>query len=163
AVLTGVLEGTADAVSNFAKLGVGWYSDRIGRRKPLVVFGYALTGTTQALFALASGFPLIFAAKLLGWFGRGVRSPLRAAIGAGDCSDKLLLVAALSLLASPNSAKFASLLYAWRNAVQALVAFPIGWLGDRAGSRRVLIAGYAVGAVTMAGFALTFVSATASW
>ena len=34
--IVGLVEGAADALSNFAKLGVGWYSDRIGRRKPLV-------------------------------------------------------------------------------------------------------------------------------
>ncbi|HXG13315.1 MAG TPA: MFS transporter [Gemmataceae bacterium] len=82
ALLTGLIEGTADAVSNFAKLAAGWWGDRLGRRKPFVVFGYALTGATQALFALATsfGWPLIFLAKTLGWLGKGVRGPLRNAI-----------------------------------------------------------------------------------
>src|SRR5262249_54276480 len=42
--LTGLVEGAADATSNFAKLGAGWYSDRLGRRKPFVLLGYTLTG-----------------------------------------------------------------------------------------------------------------------
>ena len=40
----GLTEGTADALANFVKLGVGYYPDRIGQRKALVVAGYALTG-----------------------------------------------------------------------------------------------------------------------
>src|SRR5207253_59969 len=76
--LTGIVEGAADATSNFAKLGAGWYSDRLGRRKPLVVLGYALTGLSQALFAL--GWPVILFAKVVGWLGKGIRGPLRNAI-----------------------------------------------------------------------------------
>lgn len=78
ATILGIVEGTADATSNFAKLGVGWYSDRLGRRKPLVILGYALTGMSQALMAL--GWPIILLAKIIGWFGKGIRSPLRNAI-----------------------------------------------------------------------------------
>src|SRR5262249_14465502 len=80
ALLIGVIEGTADAIANFAKLTTGWYGDRLGRRKPFVVFGYALTGVTQALFALAVSWPLILVAKALGWLGKGIRGPLRNAI-----------------------------------------------------------------------------------
>src|SRR5215208_5229372 len=47
----GLTEGTADALANFVKLGVGYYSDRIGRRKALVVSGYGLTGLSLSLFA----------------------------------------------------------------------------------------------------------------
>jgi MFS family permease len=48
------------------------------------------------------------------------------------------------------------LLYAWRNVVQAVVSFPAGWLSDRVGPRRILVAGYALGAGNLAGFALLF-------
>src|SRR6476469_2003290 len=49
----GVIEGVADLLANAVKLAVGWYSDRIGRRKAFVVAGYGLTGTAFALCALA--------------------------------------------------------------------------------------------------------------
>jgi len=49
----GTIEGVADAVSSFVKLGAGWFSDRVGRRKPIAVTGYFLTGLTTGLFALA--------------------------------------------------------------------------------------------------------------
>lgn len=76
----GVIEGVADLLSNAVKLTVGWYSDRIGKRKAFVVGGYALTGSAFALCALATGWPLILFAKMLAWTGKGLRGPLRNAI-----------------------------------------------------------------------------------
>ncbi len=76
----GAIEGVADSLSSFAKLATGWFSDRIGRRKPLVVGGYLLTGVTTGLFALAQGWGLVLAARAAGWVGRGVRGPLRDAM-----------------------------------------------------------------------------------
>jgi MFS family permease len=76
----GVVEGMADATSSFVKLGAGWLSDRVGRRKPFVVLGYLATGLASGIIALASGFPLILVGKLFGWLGRGVRGPLRDAM-----------------------------------------------------------------------------------
>lgn len=75
----GVIEGVADAVSSFVKLGAGWYTDRIGRRKPLVVLGYSLTAS-KALFALATAWPQVLVIRALAWLGRGIRGPLRDAI-----------------------------------------------------------------------------------
>ncbi len=76
----GAVEGIADATSSFVKLGAGWLSDRVGRRKPFVVLGYLATGLASGIIALASGFPLILAGKVFGWFGRGMRGPLRDAM-----------------------------------------------------------------------------------
>ncbi|MEO7035310.1 MAG: MFS transporter [Polyangiaceae bacterium] len=76
----GVVEGVADATASFIKLGAGWFSDRVGRRKPFVVLGYLATGLASGVIALASGFPLILAGKVFGWFGRGIRGPLRDAM-----------------------------------------------------------------------------------
>jgi MFS family permease len=76
----GAIEATAEFVSNAAKLLVGWYSDRIGRRKEFVVGGYALTGVSFAFAAVAAGWPLVLLAKSLAWLGKGIRGPLRNAI-----------------------------------------------------------------------------------
>ncbi len=40
----GIIEGVADALSSFVKLGAGWWSDRLGHRKAITTAGYALTG-----------------------------------------------------------------------------------------------------------------------
>ncbi len=76
----GVIEGVADALSSFVKLGAGWWSDRLGHRKVIVTAGYALTGGAKALFAVAAGWPLILIGRALAWFGRGIRGPLRDAM-----------------------------------------------------------------------------------
>src|SRR5579885_368658 len=64
----GVIEGVADALSSFVKLGAGWWSDRLGHRKVIVTAGYALTGGAKALFAVAAGWPLILIGRALAWF-----------------------------------------------------------------------------------------------
>jgi MFS family permease len=76
----GAIEGMADAASSFMKLGAGWISDRLPRRKPIVVAGYAATGLASGLIALAQGWPMVMGGKLFGWFGRGIRGPLRDAM-----------------------------------------------------------------------------------
>ena len=86
----GLVEGTGDALANFVKLGVGYYSDRIGKRKFLVVAGYSLTGVSLSLFAFAFGWPLILLGKSLAWIGKGLRGPLRDAILADSVSPNAL-------------------------------------------------------------------------
>lgn len=76
----GAIEGVTDAASSFMKLGAGWISDRLPRRKPVVVAGYAATGLASGLIAMAQGWPLVMGGKLFGWLGRGIRGPLRNAI-----------------------------------------------------------------------------------
>ncbi|HET8630803.1 MAG TPA: MFS transporter [Thermomicrobiales bacterium] len=80
AAALGAIEGLADATASFVKLGAGYLSDRLGHRKPLVLLGYALTPLGQALFALAGGVGLVLVGRVIGWFGRGVRGPLRDAL-----------------------------------------------------------------------------------
>lgn len=80
AAALGWIEGISDASASFVKLGAGWYSDRIGHRKRIVSIGYFLTGAGLALFAAAASWPLILAGRVISWFGRGVRGPLRDAM-----------------------------------------------------------------------------------
>jgi MFS family permease len=84
----GVIEGFADALASFVKLGAGWWGDRIGHRKGIATAGYVLTGTMKAVFAFAVGWPLIFLGRALAWFGRGIRGPLRNAMLAESVSDR---------------------------------------------------------------------------
>jgi MFS family permease len=76
----GLIEGVSDALSSFVKLGAGWWSDRLGHRKAITTAGYALTGSALGLFALAASWPLVLLGRMLAWFGRGIRSPLRSAM-----------------------------------------------------------------------------------
>lgn len=76
----GFIEGVADALSSFVKLGTGYHSDKIGHRKLWTVTGYFLTGISKALFAFAFAWPLILVGRVIGWLGKGIRGPLRDAM-----------------------------------------------------------------------------------
>ncbi|PYV15864.1 MAG: MFS transporter [Acidobacteria bacterium] len=88
AAALGAIEGISDAVSSFVKLAGGWLSDRTGRRKPIAVGGYFLTGAAMSLFAFAEGWGLIMAGRLVGWFGRGIRGPARDSLLAESVSPE---------------------------------------------------------------------------
>lgn len=80
AAALGIIEGFADAVASFTKMVSGYLADKLGHRKLLVLVGYGLTPVGQALIALALGWPLILLGRLISWFGKGLRGPLRDAI-----------------------------------------------------------------------------------
>jgi MFS family permease len=80
AALLGTVEGIADAVSSFTKMVSGYIADKLGHRKVLVLIGYALTPLGQLMIALAAGWPLILLGRIISWFGKGLRGPLRDAI-----------------------------------------------------------------------------------
>lgn len=80
AVVLGTIEGIADAVASFTKMGSGYIADKLGHRKLLVVAGYGLTPLGQILIALAAGWPLLLLGRIISWFGKGLRGPLRDAI-----------------------------------------------------------------------------------
>lgn len=80
AAALGLIEGVADAVASFTKMVSGYIADKLGHRKLLVLVGYGLTPLGQALIALAVGWPLILLGRMVSWFGKGLRGPLRDAI-----------------------------------------------------------------------------------
>jgi MFS family permease len=80
----GAIEGISDGLSGFAKLGSGHYTDRLKRRKPLALFGYLITALATASFALATSAYGILFGRVVAWLGRGVRSPAKKALLAGD-------------------------------------------------------------------------------
>src|SRR6202166_298359 len=82
----GVIEGLAAGLSIFAKLGAGHFTDRLRNRKPLAVFGYALTAFSTASFAFATHAYHVLIGRTVAWLGRGVRSPAKKALLAADVS-----------------------------------------------------------------------------
>ena len=80
AAFLGIIEGTADAVASFTKMGSGYVADKLGHRKLLVLIGYGLTPVGQVVIALSVGWPLLLLGRLVSWFGKGLRGPLRDAI-----------------------------------------------------------------------------------
>lgn len=76
----GVLEGIAESVSSFLKLGSGWLSDRVGRRKPLVSSGYGLAALARPLIAVATAPWHVLVIRVADRIGKGLRSAPRDAL-----------------------------------------------------------------------------------
>jgi MFS family permease len=76
----GVVEGLAEAVAAFVKIGSGALSDRVARRKPVVVAGYGLSSLMRPLVALATAPVHLLAVRVLDRVGKGVRSAPRDAL-----------------------------------------------------------------------------------
>ncbi|HKS21922.1 MAG TPA: MFS transporter [Thermoanaerobaculia bacterium] len=79
-LVVGIIEGSADALASVLKLVAGSVSDRLPRRKPLIVTGYALAALSRGWIAVASRWPSVLAARLLDRTGKGIRSAPRDAM-----------------------------------------------------------------------------------
>jgi MFS family permease len=76
----GVIEGVSDGLSSFAKMGSGYFTDQVRRRKPIAVAGYVVTATGTACFGLATQAWHVLLCRAGAWLGRGVRTPVRKAL-----------------------------------------------------------------------------------
>lgn len=79
-VVVGVVEGVAEATAAFVKLFSGALSDWFGRRKPLLVLGYALGAASKPVFPLAGSVAWVFAARFVDRVGKGIRGAPRDAL-----------------------------------------------------------------------------------
>ena len=76
----GLIEGLAESVASLLKLVSGWWSDQLGKRRPLVVFGYGLSGLTRPLMALVAAPWQVLAIRLCDRVGKGLRGAPRDAL-----------------------------------------------------------------------------------
>lgn len=79
-LMIGLIEGAAEATASIVKLFSGALSDRIGRRKPLIVAGYGLAALTKLVFPLANSAGLVLGARLADRLGKGIRGAPRDAL-----------------------------------------------------------------------------------
>jgi MFS family permease len=84
--ILGLIEGFSDVSSSAVKSFSGYLSDKIGRRKPLLNIGYALTGIFTPLIALATSWSQVLVLRIGAWTGRGARGPPRDALLADSVS-----------------------------------------------------------------------------
>lgn len=76
----GAIEGAAESVSSLLRLPAGWWSDRVKRRKPLVLAGYAIAAMARPMIAFATSVGQVLAIRLSDRFGKGIRSAPRDAL-----------------------------------------------------------------------------------
>ncbi len=80
AAFLGLIEGLSDFSSSFVKMYSGWFSDKLGKRKPLGILGYAMTGLLIPTIATATNWIQVLISRTLGWVGRGIREAPRDAL-----------------------------------------------------------------------------------
>jgi MFS family permease len=86
--VVGIIEGTAESISSLLKLFAGYFSDKRGKRKGFVVFGYSLSSFVRPLLAFAGSWYQVFALRLIDRVGKGIRSAPRDAMIADTVSIK---------------------------------------------------------------------------
>lgn len=142
--VVGLIDGIAEATAAIAKVFSGYLSDRTGKRKPLILFGYGLAALTKPLFAIAGGPLTVFAARFADRIGKGLRGAPRDALvadvtpleirgrafglrqamdTAGAFAGPLLAIALMALFANDMRAVF------WIAAIPAALAVVCVLLG----------------------------------
>ncbi len=101
--MVGLIEGVGESTAAFAKVGSGWLSDRLRRRKGLVVLGYTLGALSKPAFALAPTAGWVLGARFVDRLGKGIRGAPRDAL-IGDLAPMRLRGAAYGLRQSLDTA-----------------------------------------------------------
>lgn len=79
-VALGWIEGVAESTAAFVKLAAGLRSDRVRRRKPLILGGYALAGLVRPLIGLATSWLAVLGLRFADRIGKGLRTAPRDAL-----------------------------------------------------------------------------------
>ena len=82
----GAIEGAAESTAALLKLASGWWSDKVKKRKPLVVIGYGIATIARPFTAMAQTATQVLAIRLTDRVGKGIRSSPRDALLA-DSAD----------------------------------------------------------------------------
>ena len=84
--VVGLIEGIAESTASVLKAFSGWLSDKIGRRQPFVVWGYALSSIAKPILFFAYAWPIVLLSRFLDRLGKGLRTSPRDAMIA-DSTD----------------------------------------------------------------------------
>jgi MFS family permease len=86
--VVGIVEGTAVAMQNIIQGISGALSDKLQKRKPIAIFGYALAAVSKPFIGLSTSWWGVFAARSVDRLGSGTRSAPRDALIANSADDK---------------------------------------------------------------------------
>jgi len=78
--ILGLVDGLAESTVSFVQIASGYYSDKKGKRKIFVSFGYGFSAALKTAFAFIVSWPQYIAARVVERMGKGVRNPPRDAI-----------------------------------------------------------------------------------
>lgn len=78
--LLGIVEGMGEAVGYGIRTVSGTISDRIGKRKPLILLGYGLSTIAKPFFALSASWMHVLGIRITDRVGKGIRTSPRDAL-----------------------------------------------------------------------------------
>jgi len=99
----GIIEGIAESVASFAKLYSGNLADKLQRRKPMVVAGYAVANIAKPLLAIVSAWWQVLLIRFSDRLAKGVRGAPRDVLVA-ESVEKEHIGSAFGLLQAMDSA-----------------------------------------------------------
>ncbi|MEW6456077.1 MAG: MFS transporter [Acidobacteriota bacterium] len=85
----GLIEGAAESINSFLKLGSGWFSDRVKRKKPFVSIGYVIASFLRPLIGIARSWITVFFLRFFDRVGKGIRASPRDAMIAESSSIEI--------------------------------------------------------------------------
>jgi len=146
----GLIEGLAESVASFAKLSSGYLTDRIDRRKPLVVAGYLAANAVKPLLALVTAWWHVLLIRFTDRLAKGVRGAPRdvmvaESVGPNRLGSAYGLIQSLDsagAIAGPLAALVLLAHYGirsvfWAAAVPGALAVLVAMFGIRETSRRL--------------------------
>jgi MFS family permease len=77
AVSLGIIEGVAEGVNSLLKVISGYWSDRVRRRRPIVIAGYAVSSLARPFIAITTTWPQVLVIRALDRVGKGIRGAPR--------------------------------------------------------------------------------------
>jgi MFS family permease len=99
----GIIEGVAESIASAAKLISGHFTDKLQRRKPLVVAGYVIANAVKPLLALSSTWWQILGIRFADRVAKGMRGAPRDVMVA-ESVDKKNLGAAFGTVQAMDTA-----------------------------------------------------------
>ena len=79
-LILGVIAGVTSALSNILKGVSGWSSDKINKRKPFVVAGYAISNLSKPFIGFSPSWEYVLSLKSIDRIGKGLRTSSRDAL-----------------------------------------------------------------------------------
>jgi len=88
-LIIGLIGGLSDAAISVFKVFSGYWSDRMGKRKSLIIFGYSFSAIAKSIMALATSWWHVLILRPMERVGKGVREPPRDALAAETTDKKI--------------------------------------------------------------------------
>jgi MFS family permease len=85
--ILGLIEGVAESLASLMKVFSGYWSDKIEKRKPFTIFGYASSTVGKYFLFIAASWPFVLLARVIDRFGKGIRTAPRDALIADSSQE----------------------------------------------------------------------------